>query len=79
MSSAVTGHTSVVTSCGIPLTTANLCTQGGGQVTDAAPGVQRCTGGGDTGDIIISEEQAKLLVQTVPRPPVQTPPLPSTP
>ena len=60
----------------IPLTTAEMCASGGGQVTSPAPGVQRCSGGGDTGDFIISEEQAEQLSRTVPRPPFQTPPLP---
>ena len=60
----------------VPLTTATLCTQGGGQVVSSAPNVQRCSGGGDRGDFIISDQAADVLVHTVPRPPVQTPPLP---
>lgn len=61
---------------GIPFTTASLCTSGGGTVTTVAPGVQRCQGGGDTGDLVVGDDQASLLGRTVPRPPVGSPSLP---
>jgi hypothetical protein len=47
---------------GVPVTTAAKCSDNGGTVTPDG----RCVGGGDTGDLIISEGAAALLVQALP-------------
>ena len=59
---------------GVPFTTAERCTANGGEVVEQ--GSERCKGGGDTGDVIVSEEQASILKQIVPKPPVPSPSLP---
>ena len=48
---------------GVPVTTAEQCTGGGGELTG---GGLTCTGGGDTGDVVVSEAAAGAMRQALP-------------
>ncbi|MEJ2865502.1 hypothetical protein [Actinomycetospora flava] len=48
---------------GVPVTTADQCTGGGGELT---AGGTHCSGGGDTGDVVVSEAAAGAMRQALP-------------
>ncbi|MEJ2885630.1 hypothetical protein [Actinomycetospora aeridis] len=48
---------------GVPVTTADLCTANGGEVT---AGGTHCTGGGDTGDVVVADAAAGVMRQALP-------------
>lgn len=48
---------------GVPVTTADLCTSGGGELT---AGGAYCSGGGDTGDVVVGEAAAGAMRQALP-------------
>jgi len=48
---------------GVPVTTADQCTSGGGELQS---GGQYCSGGGDTGDVVVGEAAAGAMRQALP-------------
>ncbi|MFC5141533.1 hypothetical protein ACFPK1_25070 [Actinomycetospora rhizophila] len=48
---------------GVPVTTADQCAGGGGELQ---AGGQYCSGGGDTGDVVVGEAAAAAMRQALP-------------
>lgn len=48
---------------GVPVTTADQCTGGGGELQS---GGRYCSGGGDTGDVVVGEAAAGAMRQALP-------------